>query len=170
MKSLTFILFSLFALSSFSQLSESWLGNFQGELFATNLAGIETTYNMGLEISEINENSYNWVITYGSDSTKQERAYQLNYIGMNLYEMDEKNGILIKVSFNDNSLTSVFGVKDNLLHVVYRITKKGILFELSSSNGKTVTGGNPDDSGATIPAVISYQTVAFQTAFLKRQK
>lgn len=170
MKTFSILLFCLFQLSSYSQLSEAWLGNYQGELFATNLAGIETTYSMELDVSKINETSYNWVITYGADSTKQVRAYQLNFIGMNLYEMDEQNGILLKVSYNNNALTSVFEVEDNLLHVIYRITKKGVLFELTSSNGKTVTGGGPDDAGNTIPAVISYQTIAFQSAFLKRQK
>ena len=145
------------------------MGNYQGDLLATNLAGIETSYKMELDISKIDEVSYNWVISYGEDSTRQERAYQLNFIGMNIYEMDEKNSILLKVSYSNNALTSVFEVDGNLLHVTYRLDKKGILFELTSSNEKTVSGGSPNDSGSNIPVVISYQTVAFQTAFLKRQ-
>lgn len=170
MKLFSIFFLSILSISSFSQLSDSWMGNFQGELYATNLAGIETTYRMELDISKIDETSYNWVITYGADSTKQERAYILNFIGMNLYEMDEQNGILLKVSYNDNALTSVFEVDGNLLHVIYRITKKGVLFELTSSNGKTISGGNTDESGAKVPEVGSYQTIAFQTAYLKRQK
>lgn len=169
MKLLSILFCSFIYLGSFAQLSDKWMGNFQGELFATNLAGVETVYRMELDISKIDEVSYNWVITYGSDSTKQERAYQLNFIGMNIYEMDEKNSILIKASYNNNALTSVFEVDENLLHVIYRLDKNGILFELTSSNNKTISGGSKDESGATVPAVASYQTVAFQTAFLKRQ-
>ena len=163
------VLISLISFApSYAQLSDDWFGSYKGELLATNLVGLQTSYHMELKVTQLTDSSYNWIITYGEDSTKQERAYQLNYLGMNLYEMDEKNSILIKVSFHENSLTSVFEVDDNLIHVVYRLGKKGIHFDLTSSNNKTVSGGSTTDSGVSVPAVISYQTIVFQSAFLKK--
>jgi len=169
MKKTVLILLLILSANGFSQLSDSWIGDFVGELTSTNLTGKESSYHMELHIKNITDTTYQFQIVYGKDSTRQERNYQLNYLGNNSYEMDEKNSIMMHVSQNNNSLVTVFEVQKTLIHVTYRLSKKGISFELTSSNNKKSTGGEIGDSNKKIPEVISYKTTAFQTAFLSRQ-
>ena len=168
MKKTILMLLLLLGAHGFSQLSENWFGVFVGELSSTNLSEKESSYHMELHVKSITDSTSQFLIVYGEDSTRQERNYQLNYIGNNGYEMDEKNSIMMQVSQNNNSLITVFEVQNTLIHVTYRISKKGITYELTSSNNRKTTGGEVTDSKKKIPEVISYKTTAFQTAFLKR--
>lgn len=169
MKKIILSLLICLSFNSFSQLSDDWFGSYIGELSSINLSGKESSYHMELHIKTITDSTYQFLIVYGKDSTRQERNYQLNYLGNNSYEMDEKNSIVMHLSQNNNSLITVFEVQKTLIHVTYRISKKGISFELTSSNNKKTTGGKTSDSNKKIPEIISYKTTAFQTAFLKRQ-
>jgi hypothetical protein len=169
MKKTTLMLLLCIGFNSFSQLPESWFGDFVGELSSTNLSGKESSYHMELHIKRITDSTSQFLIVYGEDSTRQERNYQLNYRGKNSYEMDEKNSIMMHVSQNHDVLVTVFEVQKTLIHVTYRLSKKGITYELSSSISRKTTGGEVTDSNKKIPEVISYKTTAFQTAFLSRQ-
>jgi len=169
MKKSILLLLLFTSATSFSQLSESWIGDFVGELTSSNLSDKESTYHMELHIKNITDTTYQFLLVYGKDSTRQERNYQLNYLGNNSYQMDEKNSIMMHVSQNTNSLTTVFEVQKTLIHVTYRISKKGITYELTSSSKKKATGGEITESNKKIPEVIPYKTIAFQSAFLSRQ-
>jgi len=155
--------------SAFTQLSEKWEGKFTGTLFSTNLEDKVVDYQMELHIKMKSDYTYDWTIVYGSDSTRQEREYILKPDGKNHFMLDEQNGIALHMSHSDNSITSVFEVDGNLLHVKYNLSKKGIMYELTSSNGKAATGGGKID-GQKVQTVYTYKTIAFQSAFLKRQK
>ena len=159
----------LLASTSFAQLSEKWEGKFVGTLISTNLEDKVSDYHMELHIDLKADYTYNWIIIYGQDSTRQERKYILKPDGNNHFMLDEQNGIELHMSHSDNTITSAFEDEGNLLHVVYTLTKKGIMYELTSSNAKSETGGG-DNNGSKIPIVSTYKTVAFQSAFLKRSK
>lgn len=146
------------------------MGHFIGELTSVNLQGTETKFHMELKINERSDSSYNFTLVYGKDSLRQERAYQLIPDGKAHFILDEKNGILLDMSLGNGALVSVFLVQDNLLHVSYALSKKGIRFELTSSSTAKLTGGFANDMGEEIPYVQSYKTIAFQYAFLKRKK
>jgi hypothetical protein len=163
----TFILLSFSTISN-SQFSSRWPGNYSGDLFTQNVNGTETAYHMELIIEKQSETAYSWIIVYGEDSTRQERKYQLNILQGSVFQLDEKNGIVLNISHNDNELTSVFEVGGSLLHVIYRLDKKGIYFELTSSGEKNITGGQTNYSDGDIPEITTYRTTAFQTAYLKK--
>ncbi len=165
--SLLFIL--ILTSQSHAQLSEKWEGKFIGTLFSTNLENTVTDYEMELHIKLNTDYTYNWTIVYGKDSTRQERNYVLKPDGNNHFLLDEQNGIELHMSHSDNSITSVFDVQGNLLHVKYTLSKKGIMYELTSSNAKAETGGGKIE-GQKVQTVYTYKTIAFQSAFLKRSK
>lgn len=167
------LLFGIILLSSFtvfSQLPEQWLGHFKGELTSINLAGKESKFGMELKISEREDSTYNFTIVYKAEGVHQERAYQLIPDGPNHFLLDELNGIVCDMSLGKDRLVSLFEVQDNLIHVSYILTKKGIRFELTSSMPAKTSGGLNNDNNEQIPEVQSYKTVSFQFAPLKRQK
>ncbi|MBD3638071.1 MAG: hypothetical protein HUJ25_12020 [Crocinitomicaceae bacterium] len=169
---LVLLFFTLGSSISFSQLPEKWLGHYVGELSSVNLKGNTTQFHMELIISERSDSTYHFTIIYGDvdDSLRQERAYQLIPTSSSRFLLDEKNGIVLDMSLGNDRLVSVFEVNDNLLHVSYIKTKKGIRFELTSSVLTKITGGNTTDQGEEIPEVQSYSTVSFQYANLKLSK
>ncbi|MFT4602449.1 MAG: hypothetical protein ACI857_002635 [Arenicella sp.] len=167
---LFFLLLSVVSITSFAQLSDKWEGKFIGTLIATNLEDKTADYHMEMHVKLKADYTYDWTIVYGDDSTKQERAYILKPDGQNHFILDEQNGVELHMSHSSNSLTSVFEVQGNLLHVTYTLTKKGIQYQLTSSNSKKFSGGEKDESGKDIPEVGSYKTVAYQSSFLKRSK
>lgn len=169
MRLLVFLLL-LLTTSSFAQLSDQWEGKFTGDLIATNLDNKVSDIYMELHIELQLDYTYKWTIMYGEDSTRKEKKYILKPDGNNHFILDEQNGIELHMSHSNNTITSVFEVQGNLLHVKYSLSKKGILYELTSSNEKKTTGGRQDDNGGEIPEVYSYKTSAFQSAFLKRIK
>ena len=165
---LSIFIILILATSANSQLSAHWPGHYSGDLFAENVNGSENAYHMELIIEKQSETAYSWIIVYGEDSTRQERKYQLNILQGNVFQLDEKDGIVLNISHNDNELTSVFEVEGSLLHVIYRLDKKGIFFELTSSAEKSTTGGQTNYADGDIPEVITYRTTTFQTAYLKK--
>jgi hypothetical protein len=167
-----FILFLLLFVTtpSFAQLSDKWEGKFSGDLIATNLDNKVSDFHMELYVELQSDYTYKWTIIYGQDSTRQERKYILKPDGNNHFILDEQNGIELHMSHSENCITSVFEVQGNLLHVKYTLGKKGVLYELTSSNAKKTTGGGKDENANDIPEVHSYKTTAFQSAFLKRMK
>jgi hypothetical protein len=169
MKRSLILLMLISATFSFSQLSEDWFGKYRGELNTTSLSGISMTYNMEMEISAISDTSYNFIIIYGEDSTRQERAYQLYDNGPNHFILDEQNGILLDMSYGMDRLVSVFEIQGSVLHVSYIREKKGIRFELTSSKKSFQTGDNIHE-GVKQPLIFSYNTSSFQEAYLKKLK
>lgn len=154
--------------TAFGQLPDDWMGHYSGELKTINLNGERGKYHMELDISEISDSSYNFTIIYGQDSMRQERKYALHKEGNNHFMLDEKNGIVLDMSYGFKRLASVFEVQGNLLHICYIKTDYGIRFECTSSNKSAQTGGG-EHAGAEIPLVYSYKTSTFQVAQLKKQ-
>ena len=159
----------VFSTSSFSQLSSDWLGHFKGKLTSVNLEGNETEFGMELKIEEVKDSTYNFTIIYSGNGVQQERAYELYLKGPGHYLLDEKNGVIVDMSYGKDRLVSFFEIQDNFIHVSYILEKKGIRFELTSSVSTQKTGGNTSEE-VEVPEVQSYKTVSFQFASLKRQK
>lgn len=145
------------------------MGHYKGELVSVNLEGKESSFGMELLIKEVSDSTYDFTIIYSGDGVKQERAYQLYHKGPGHYLLDEKNGIILDMSYGKDRLVSFFEVQGNFIHVSYILEKKGIRFELTSSVSTQKTGGQTTE-GEEIPEVQSYTTVSFQFASLKRQK
>ena len=165
-----FTLISLFFCSFlYGQDISHWEGHYSGSLTSQSSGGLSSTFHMELDISNIDDSTYNWVIIYGKDSLRQERKYLLKRTGRdNHFIIDEKNSILLDLTLIGNSFYSVFEIDGSIIHVEYQWQKKAIIFILSSAESKRETGNSVVD-GDEIPLVYSYKTTTAQYAFLKRE-
>lgn len=162
---LTFVIILWQGFASNAQLSTSWIGHYEGDLIATNVQGKESTFHMELDIDVLTDSSYTFTLIYGEDSLRQERAYKLIVSKPNQFILDEQNGIKLSMNLYGNKLISVFEVLNSTLHVTYTLNKKGIQYELTSSNPYMETTATEEKTTVT-----SYKTLAEQRAFLKRSK
>jgi hypothetical protein len=171
MKKIYLILLFLLPLVNYAQISEKWEGHYGGDLVIKS-KGKTSQYHMEIIFRQLNDSTYNWTIVYGQDSLRQERKYLLRKTDANQYVVDEQNGIVLSMNLIDKSFISAFEVQGNLIHARYTFKKNKIYFELTSSSSRSETGNiNPPlDNEENIPLVYTYETVAYQSATLKRIK
>jgi hypothetical protein len=167
------VFFTLLLINSslFSQINESWIGIWKGELkiHANGDAGIRNTLPMELHINKSDSlGIWNWRIIY-NDSTKDDRKYLLRIDDFNQgkYLIDEQDGILLEANLFGNKLISRFEVMNSLLEISYTLDGDKILFEVSSSNLKPTS---VTQSQAEQIEVKSYEITDYQTAILRKQK
>lgn len=167
MKKIILAIVCLISFASYSQDLSHWEGHYSGSLTSETIHA-NASFRMELIIEAIDDSSFNWIIIYGEDSTRQERKYILNRTTYEShFELDEQNSIVLDFDLIHNSFYSVFEVDGNLIHVEYQWHKDEIIFILTSSNGK-VESGNTTHDGEEIPLVTSYTTGTVQYAVLKK--
>lgn len=162
---LFFTAFTVISFVSFSQLPETWLGHYAGDLSITNHKEEVTEVNMEISIEIKSDSSYTFIITYGKDTSEQVRTYELIHDKDNQFVMDEKNGIMLPLMRFKNRLVSVFKVNDNLIQVSYVFNKKRLIFRTTSSQKSIVSG----DRGG-VPKVQGFLPYVDQYAVLKKTK
>jgi hypothetical protein len=155
----------LFSTSSFSQLSEDWLGQYKGTLYITNYKSEVSEVDMEILIEAKTDTSYSFVITYLNDTSDQVRNYELIHDKGNQYVMDEKNGIILPLMLFSNRLVSVFNVEQNMIQVSYTLEKKRLVFRTNSSQKSIPSGGR---NGT--PKVQGYLPYVDQYGSLKKLK
>lgn len=88
---------------------------------------------------------YAWTIMYIDGETRQERPYELVIVNpaRGMYQIDEKNSIVIDARFVDGALYSAFTVSDALITASYRMHSGKLIAELVTlaAHGPTTTGG-----------------------------
>ncbi|HMQ80531.1 MAG TPA: hypothetical protein PKE39_13140 [Ignavibacteria bacterium] len=166
MSEAAFILF-IFNVSLFSQINDTWLGIWKGELKIHTYgdADIRHTLPMELHVSKADSAGvWNWRIIY-RDSTKDDRKYLLRIDDYNngKYFIDETDGILLEANLFGNKLISRFEVMSSLLEITYTLGGDKILFEVSSSKVKPTS---VTQSQAEQIEVKSYEITSYQTAVL----
>jgi hypothetical protein len=171
MNKLYLLLLLFLPLVNYGQISNKWEGHYKGKL-AIQTQNKTSKYHMEIIFMPLNDSTYNWTIVYGKDTSRQERKYLLKKTGENQFVVDEQNGIVLSMNLMGNSFISVFEVQGNLIHARYTFKKNSVYFELTSSSARSETGNlkPSSDSEETIPLVYSYQTVAYQSAILKKIK
>lgn len=156
--------------SLFSQINDTWLGIWQGELKIENSpTGMRNGIPMELHISKSDsQRVWNWRIIY-RDSTKDDRKYLLRIDDYNSgkYLIDEQDGILLEANLFGNKLISRFEVMNSLLEITYTLDGDKILFEVSSSKVKPTS---VTQSQAEQVEVKSYEIISYQTAVLYKLK
>lgn len=151
--------------AAFAQLPEEWYGFYKGQLEITNFKGEVSEVYMELFIERNTDSTYIFDITYGEDSTRQVRHYELIHDKGNQYVMDEKNGVVLPLMLFKKRLVSSFMVQENLLHVSYSLQNKKLIFRTTSSRESIKTGGRNQ-----VPQVQGYLPFVDQYAVLKRSK
>lgn len=162
---LLFIAFMVMSYTSFTQLTEKWLGHYSGDLSITNHKGEVSEVYMELSIEKKSDTSHAFIITYGKDTSRQVRNYELIHDKDNQFVMDEKNGIILPSMLFKNRLVSVFKVKNNLIQVSYAIEKNRLVFRTTSSQKSILSGGRGE-----VPKVQGFLPYVDQYAVLKKKR
>ena len=146
---------------------KSWVGYYEGELMIFGVDSIKQVVTMGLNIRSISDSTYTWTISYLLDK-KDERKYELQVIDKQkgIYQIDEKNGILLEANFFNEHLISRFGVNKSLLDISYSKIGNQIHFMVISGNRDGVLKEIEEDS---IPEIFGYQVFSFQKAILQKK-
>ncbi len=167
---LTFGLLSIFSsLQAQSDLPETWIGEWGGELEIHNTSGISQKVEMGLNIFQKTDTTWGWQIIYGTGEEAQLRDYELvreNDSGH--FYIDEKNSILLYMSLINNTFYSAFEIQNTQLLVSYELTEnEEIIFRTQSfsPNEKKISGGEDG-----VSEVVSRKTTTSQIATLTRKK
>ena len=161
------VLLFILNVSLFSQIDESWIGIWKGELKIHSYSDtdIRQTLPMELHINKTDsQRVWNWRIIY-TDSTKDDRKFLLRIDDYNKgnYIIDETDGILLEANLFGNKLISRFEVMNSLLEITYTLGGDKILFEVSSSKVKPTS---VTQSQAEQIDVKSYEITSYQTAVL----
>jgi len=153
--------------SAQSEFPAGWLGEWKGKLIIYSENKVKSEVAMELHIMNTDtDGHWKWTIVYGTCEMRQERPYELILVDneKGKYKMDEKNSIIIDITYANNTFYSTLNVEKNLLTAIYRLEDKKIYFELISSDMKSplVTGQEGDD----ISIVESYPVNVTQKAVL----
>ena len=163
MRTLLFVIFLGISISVSSQSSfpESWKGNYDGNLEIYAVDSIAMNLRMKLDIIQTEKDSiFKWVITYDFKGKEDIRSYELKVIDKQkgLYQIDEKNSIVIDAYYKNGIFTSFFSVNKVFIIATYTMNKeKAIIFEIISAKTKEIstTGGTKNEE-EEIPTVNSY--------------
>lgn len=85
----------------------------------------------------------------------------------NNYTIDENNGILLDARFADSTLTSVYEVENNVIHISYQFRDNKVFFEVLSYSASPTgqTGGEN-----SIPVVKNFRITNRQRGVLHKMK
>ena len=174
MKYLLILLSFFFIEYSFSQsFPTSWIGHYEGNLEIYGVDSVLRTIKMNLDIEKtLNDSIFVWQITYQLDSTADIRKYELHVLDQEkgLFQIDEKNGIVIESYLKSDILTSFFSVMNNFIIATYAKMDDYIDFEIIVANTKPVsTTGETKHEKEEIPKVETYPVQGRQKARLYRQ-
>ncbi len=152
-----------------------WVGTWTGMLNIYTAKGLTDSVPMYLEIYPIDSSTtgrYSFGLTYGSKE-KDWRPYELVPVAPDngLWQVDEKNGIVMESFFYGPKFTSWFSVMGSRLLCTYeRRDEEEILFEVYAGGDTPVsTTGNTEHGGEKIPEVRTYPLRVFQRAVLRKQ-
>jgi len=147
---------------------EKFTGNWSGELRAYNKDSLTMTVQMGLDISKLNDSSYQWKISYKmSDTGKSDiRDYLLYYDSKKeQWAIDEKNGIVMYANLINGAIHSCFSVGEANLFIRYSIFNNDLVFDLFSYGAKAWESGTEDGAFQ----VLSYPVGNVQKAVLSKR-
>ncbi|CAH9061493.1 hypothetical protein PSECIP111951_02501 [Pseudoalteromonas holothuriae] len=109
---------------------QGWQGYYKGECeLITPKRGSFNRFAMALEVTDVNDQKADWVITYGEGKMQQVRNYTLQSIDKSLghYAIDENNGIVIDQYLVGNEFMSLFEIGSSKIQATYTLDTNGTL-------------------------------------------
>jgi hypothetical protein len=152
---------------------QHWEGNWEGQLNIYNAKGVAQSVTMRLEIHALDSTGtyYTYGMMYGSKD-KDWRPYELRLVdkAKGLWQMDEKNSIVIETYQRGPQLISNFSVQGSQIISLQELTLSGeMIFEIIASKDQPVsTTGNTKQGEEEIPEVKTFPIGVFQRAVLKK--
>lgn len=151
-----------------------WQGKWKGTLGVFTMPNRIERVPMTLEIARTADSSrYTFAMTYGKDSVKGRRAYEVVTINarQGLYVIDEKNSIKLDAYFLASRLISQYTVQGTRIISTYEYSGNTIIFEVMSGRDGYVntTGGGKDPvTNRDLSLVQTFPLGGWQRAILTR--
>ncbi len=152
-----------------ASLPEAWHGVWSGQLTVHTVWGKSFERFMQIEVAPVpSSKSVTWRITSTFGDKKSVRNYQLvpDAKKAGLFQMDEKNGILIDARLMGNTLYTYFKDGDMLTHVRYENRGTGLYMEMASVSLKDPRISAIKSEGIEIQ---SYELKTVQVGELKKK-
>ncbi|MFN5910569.1 MAG: hypothetical protein ACK45H_04450 [Bacteroidota bacterium] len=170
MKILLKIAFCLSVFTAFGQFPERWLGNYAGTMNLSNAGAPDDSLEVSLDIMEVQPDSV-WTYSMHYHHPKY-GAIEKNYHIVRAADgkgfiMDERNGILIQMSYMNDCFYEYFEVDGMLYSTTMRRIAGGILFEIfGASNQPSLKTDSEPDENNTVYKVLSMKPTFAQSALL----
>lgn len=155
---------------------KSWQGKWRGALNIYTMPNRFQRVPMTLEIKVTpnDTNRYNFILTYGADSIKGARNYELVVLNAprGIYQIDMKNSIKTEAFFIMNRLVSQFVIQGTRLITSYERQGNFLIFDVISGRDVYVSasgGGKAPNAAANapnLPVVQTFPLGAWQRAVL----
>lgn len=161
------LLFFVLTLSIHGQSDLSqWEGEWRGSLDIFNEKGKAQSIPMGLNILKDDE-SWKWQIIYGEGADQDFRDYRLIPTeNPSQFDLDENNGIILRLSLLANTFHSVFEMNGMSLLISYSLEEDQIVFRsLFAPDTDQITSGGQNEQ---TPEVKARKVTNYQIAQLKR--
>ncbi|BBN81691.1 hypothetical protein PA25_16760 [Pseudoalteromonas sp. A25] len=116
--------------ASFGYAPQGWTGYYKGECEAiTPHKGTLYKFAMALEITDIDDENADWIMTYGEGSSQQVRNYTLKTINESFghYAVDENNGIVIDQYLVGNEFINLFEIGSSKIQSTYSLDTNGTM-------------------------------------------
>ncbi|MES2799065.1 MAG: hypothetical protein V4638_03550 [Bacteroidota bacterium] len=171
MKLLILLIFTLFTLPIFGQLPKDWTGVYSGKMYILAENFKPDSVDLRITIEEKTLDSL-WKFNMYYKSAKYpdvEKDYLIVYSKTkDRFYLDEQNGIIIDVTFLNNTLYEFYEVDNQFYAVTFKKTKEGLNFEIigSSTNPSSETKSQPDQNNI-VYNVFSLKPSFVQSAILK---
>ena len=152
---------------------DSWVGNYKGklEIYAVDSVALQLKMELNIQKTSI-DSLYNWTIIYDFKGQKDIRPYELKRVNTKkgIYQIDEKNSIVIDAFYRNKIFTSFFEVMDTFIIATYtKISDDAIVFEIISAKSKAIsTTGSTTLDEEDIPQVKTYPVDGRQRAILHK--
>lgn len=156
---------------------KTWQGKWKGTLTSFTVPNRMQRTPMTLEILATPDTTrYVFAVTYGSDSIKNRRAYELLVLDAKrgLYQIDQKNSIKLESFFAANRLLSGYTIQGVRVMTSYERRGENMIFDVVSGRDAYIAasgGGKPAEAPAeakNLPVVQTYPIGQWQRAVLTR--
>lgn len=161
------------SLYSVAQLPKDWNGVYKGTMFMLAENYKPDSVNLQITIAEQQTDSiWKFNMLYKSAKFKDiEKDYIIVYSkSKDRFFLDEQNGIVIDVTFLNNTLYEFYEVDNRFYAVTFKKTTEGLTFEIvgSATNPTMETGSHPDENNI-VYNVFSLKPSFVQSAILIKQ-
>lgn len=154
------------ATSSFSELPESWLGEWQGKVELVSPDKPVRPIAMSLTVKPLSKGT-SWIIGYAEKDHKETRSYEL--VPMQdrpgRFLTDEKNGILLDNTLVGSVLYCHFKVQQTLIHARFELRNRALEIEMASYSTQSPQVSHATESGESVE---SYALSSVQRGTLRR--
>lgn len=175
MKLIIIVLFFLSSELTHAQFPETWIGKYSGTMYLNSIETPKDSVTVTLEIVELIKDS-SWTYTMGYKSEKFGnilKDYEIlksSKDNKTDYLMDEKNGIIIEMTFFDDTFYEFFEVANMIYSTRLSKRQNNIEFEIIGTQNeatKSSLSAPQDEEEFTQFEVKSYKPIFAQKVLLK---